>query len=1314
VEKRIFYLVLSTLSAGLLLAFIWFSTVELPKMRSFAIKWLEYQISTVTPYRASIGDLGIRIFPIGVSVSEVSFKPKSFVTSMLPHQINLKYGKIEIGLFDLFKGKVKIEELYLEELQVKLTYQQNKDQTLKLLNLKPLFQITPLLEQTRIVLNKASVQIDSINSEVDAFLKDIDLLIHIEKKQIFTWITIPTAEIKKNDKTFLASCNTQLSFTEDHVEVTSLEVQASDIFLKSYFIAQNLEKILTKPDIEGAIKLHILPKQKNSILSSFGLNISGEAFLDAQFKYKNNILSSKQAKIVTQDFSINQFQIGHVELESQIKNSIWISNLVTLKNQNIHIDLTDTEIDYSSDLGTTNIKSAVKIHTLQIQNLLQNLNLKQVPMWLTISGSGNCQGQLQPKFDLICDANLVGQDLEVKNSISASIPIVKIREFAAQGKVQVNTRMVKYDAKIQAHGSATGTSKGLIDYQNGFNIQYEGTNLDLKKIGPIANLNFEGLGKIKGSTKGTSKSATFAFVAEVDNFKFETLALGNTRADLRYSKGVLSFDNLQSRFGTDTLNGLLKLDLISSQIQLDIATNKVTGDELMQIFDYYLPDNSLSQGDGSIRFSARGPFDWKKWDIQLDFKFFKPLIFNEYIDEVKLQLIVQDQFIKIGQSFASKGPHRILLNGQGHLEKNSQITIDIMNLPLEYIDNISLLSANISGFLNFKGRLINPFGELDWQSEIEITHLMLNDQELPNMRLEYLDNLNLSTFRFLYGTETVKAELKHQKKAQLSSLTVEANNFDARPFFILIGSSALVEDYDSSMSFQFVYQFDSQNPLKGSGSLHVTDLFVSRLGTQLNLKKPTHVTITEGNVPYSAFVLDGSLTQSLALSLEGLLYENLKVSLKSDIELQLLHPFVPIFDDFRGRLAGNMMILGIPSDPKAFGQIRIKKGQFQFKGLPQSLNQVEMKSQFNGKELEILSFSSELGQGMIQGQGKIKYQNVSHIDVLIPISIKNSILEPIDGVRVKTTGYLSLKGSTFPYVLEGNIDVLEGLISKEFEGSETIFVRRSSLLPKIILKRAFDPLTLKVQLSSSRVQLRNNLIEGYASGQVLVTGSPMTPQLKGFVRIQENSRIFFREHSFRVDQGLITLDGSQELNPSLLFTALARIDRFDVTLNVHGTVDSPVIRLSSQPMLPEAELVSLLALGQVTRDVEKRLQAPSSQTQAEAQLGSVLLQNIPLFKKAQKAVGVNVQISSGFDPEQNAEFRRISVSKRLNNKTRLLAATGDYGFREFKLEYLLTDNLSAIGRFKQQDFVPNSINLERQNRADSILGLDLEFRKEFR
>jgi translocation and assembly module TamB len=214
--------------------------------------------------------------------------------------------------------------------------------------------------------------------------------------------------------------------------------------------------------------------------------------------------------------------------------------------------------------------------------------------------------------------------------------------------------------------------------------------------------------------------------------------------------------------------------------------------------------------------------------------------------------------------------------------------------------------------------------------------------------------------------------------------------------------------------------------------------------------------------------------------------------------------------------------------------------------------------------------------------------------------------------------------------------------------------------------------------------------------------------------VQENSRIFFREHNFRVDQGLITLDGSQELNPTLLFTALARIERYDVTLNVQGTIDAPIIRLSSQPMLPESDLISLLALGQVTRDIEKRLQAPSSQTQAEAQLGSVLLQNIPLFKKVQKAVGVNVQISSGFDPVQNADFRRISVSKRLNNKTRVVVATGDYGFREFKLEYLLTDDLSAIGRFKQQDFIPNSINLERQNRADSILGLDLEFRKEFR
>ncbi len=240
------------------------------------------------------------------------------------------------------------------------------------------------------------------------------------------------------------------------------------------------------------------------------------------------------------------------------------------------------------------------------------------------------------------------------------------------------------------------------------------------------------------------------------------------------------------------------------------------------------------------------------------------------------------------------------------------------------------------------------------------------------------------------------------------------------------------------------------------------------------------------------------------------------------------------------------------------------------------------------------------------------------------------------------------------------------------------------------------------------------MIDGKVIGDLNISGPAQFPIIQGNSEIVKGSKVLFRENEFRVDQGFVKFLGATELDPEIFLVADARIDKYDVNMNIQGKSSNPVLRLSSQPTLSEQDIISLLALGQLSNDIEKQIQAPSSQTQAEAQISAALLETIPLFKKAQKAVGVTVQISSAFDSNSNTEFKKVSITKKLNKKTKVVATSGDQGYREFKFEYSLSDHLSAIGRYKQQDNLNSGLSLDNQGRNDSILGLDLEYRKEFK
>ena len=79
---------------------------------------------------------------------------------------------------------------------------------------------------------------------------------------------------------------------------------------------------------------------------------------------------------------------------------------------------------------------------------------------------------------------------------------------------------ISYKAKAKLKNT-TGNSTGVINFETGFDINYESPNLDLQEIGPIADLKFLGTGETKGSTQGNSDWAVFSMDIKAKDFEFE-------------------------------------------------------------------------------------------------------------------------------------------------------------------------------------------------------------------------------------------------------------------------------------------------------------------------------------------------------------------------------------------------------------------------------------------------------------------------------------------------------------------------------------------------------------------------------------------------------------------------------------------------------------------------------------------------------------------------------------------------------------------------------------------------------------------------
>ncbi|MBA3881907.1 MAG: translocation/assembly module TamB domain-containing protein, partial [Chthoniobacterales bacterium] len=109
-------------------------------------------------------------------------------------------------------------------------------------------------------------------------------------------------------------------------------------------------------------------------------------------------------------------------------------------------------------------------------------------------------------------------------------------------------------------------------------------------------------------------------------------------------------------------------------------------------------------------------------------------------------------------------------------------------------------------------------------------------------------------------------------------------------------------------------------------------------------------------------------------------------------------------------------------------------------------------------------------------------------------------------------------------------------------------------------------------------QVRGNLANGGAIVDLHLGGTGLHPGLEGNVRLDkvEATLPFSR---LEIEQGFLYFDSADSLNPTLDLQGVSVIRDYTVHVYVYGTVNTPEAVFTSEPPLPQEEIISLLATG---------------------------------------------------------------------------------------------------------------------------------------
>ncbi len=211
-------------------------------------------------------------------------------------------------------------------------------------------------------------------------------------------------------------------------------------------------------------------------------------------------------------------------------------------------------------------------------------------------------------------------------------------------------------------------------------------------------------------------------------------------------------------------------------------------------------------------------------------------------------------------------------------------------------------------------------------------------------------------------------------------------------------------------------------------------------------------------------------------------------------------------------------------------------------------------------------------------------------------------------------------------------------------------------------------------LTVDDIVIENNYVEAELSADVRLGGTTGAPAVTGRVAIREGGRVLLGTRLYEIDTGAVDLVDPTGIEPQLTLTARTRVASHDITLAVAGGRDDLTTSLRSDPVRPEADIVSLLVTG---RTLDQVSAAPSVGARDQA-LG---LMSSEFLGQVVGRVGLDVRVASDaaatggnirFDPSLIASDvnpgTRLTVSRDLNERVSL---TFSRSLRESDLAWLV-------------------------------------------
>ncbi|MGO8758194.1 MAG: translocation/assembly module TamB domain-containing protein [Terracidiphilus sp.] len=441
------------------------------------------------------------------------------------------------------------------------------------------------------------------------------------------------------------------------------------------------------------------------------------------------------------------------------------------------------------------------------------------------------------------------------------------------------------------------------------------------------------------------------------------------------------------------------------------------------------------------------------------------------------------------------------------------------------------------------------------------------------------------------------------------------------------------------------------------GEAQLRQMAVTIAGVHLESQGGAHATLAGGRIRLDPLHVTGEDTD---LHLEGGLSlqsaRQLDLAASGSVNLKLAETLDPDLTA-SGVSTFQVEAHGPVQHPDLKGRVDFQNGSLSLEDLPNGLSQLHGTLEFNQNRLEVKSMTAMSGGGQLSLGGYLAYQHGIFAD--LSVTGKEVHIRYPEGVSSLADATLQLQGPQNNLLLSGDVLITRFAASPDLDLASLAVAAGSSVQSVAPPNAPSNHVRLDVHIASSpQLNFQNAFAKLAGNVDLRLRGTLASPSLLGRVSVTEGSALIAGTR-YDLERGDVTFTNPVRIEPVIDLSATAHVEDYDISLGLHGSPQKLAVSYRSDPPLPEADVVSLLALGHTasqqrlyTQQQEQSISNPTT----DALLGGAL--NATVSSRVQKLFGAgSVKVDPNYLGAFGNSTSRITVEEQLGRVVTLTYAT---------------------------------------------------------